>query len=232
MRKVVIYLAVNRFFLSLLCVFLVSFFDKAHGTSPQKREKDWKVIYEQNFEEIEDGKLPKDFFILEGSFSVHRRDGRKCLVLPGNPVGEHGFLFGPRLGTETMELSFSCLGGVKSRRHSAFSGAIGGIRGIHYRLNPVSKTGILSYLDYWKHENYIDWDSREWMRVCLQIVEQTDKAEMLIRLEVRLESAQSGQVAAMNSVIKNLAGKCVLWGFSYAEQEMLWDDLLIRVLRK
>jgi hypothetical protein len=25
--------------------------------------------------------------------------------LPGNPVGEFGFLFGPRFGLETMELS-------------------------------------------------------------------------------------------------------------------------------
>ena len=24
-------------------------------------------------------------------------------------------------------------------------------------------------------------------------------------------------------------GKCALWGFSYAEKEMYWDDLLIRV---
>ena len=129
----------------------------------------WKVAYEQNFEKIEEGRLPNDFFVLDGRFSVQQRNARKCLILPGNPVGEFGFLFGPRFGLETMELSFSCLGGFRSRRHSAFSGAIGGIRGLHYRINPSSRKGILSYLDDWKHDDHITWESKEWMRVCIKI---------------------------------------------------------------
>ncbi|MDC0369289.1 hypothetical protein OAN13_06295 [Opitutales bacterium] len=188
----------------------------------------WKVAYEQNFEKIEEGRLPDDFFVLDGRFSVQERNARKCLILPGNPVGEFGFLFGPRFGLETMELSFSCLGGFKSRRHSAFSGAIGGIRGLHYRINPSSRRGILSYLDDWKHDDHITWESKEWMRVCIKIVPQPAKQGMLISLKTHLESESTGPNEGFTTFLKGtLSGKCALWGFSYAEKEMRWDDILI-----
>ena len=172
----------NKTFNNLfVCLLLICFYEHAQAALP------WKVAYEQNFEKIEEGRLPNDFFVLDGRFSVQQRNARKCLILPGNPVGEFGFLFGPRFGLETMELSFSCLGGFKSRRHSAFSGAIGGIRGLNYRMNPSTTKGILSYLDDWKHEDHIIWESKEWMRVCIKIVPQPVKQGMIITLKTHIE---------------------------------------------
>ena len=201
---------------------LICFYEHAQGALP------WKVAYEQNFEKIEVGRLPDDFFVLDGRFSVQQRNARKCLILPGNPVGEFGFLFGPRFGLETMELSYSCLGGVKSRRHSAFSGAIGGIRGLNYRINPSSRKGILTYFDDWKHDDHITWESKEWMRVYIKIVPQPVKQGMMITLKTHLESESAGPKEGFTTFLKGtLSGKCALWGFSYAEEEMRWDDILI-----
>lgn len=201
---------------------LICFYEHAQGALP------WKVAYEQNFEKIEVGRLPDDFFVLDGRFSVQQRNARKCLILPGNPVGEFGFLFGPRFGLETMELSYSCLGGIKSRRHSVFSGAIGGIRGLNYRMNPSSGKGILTYLNDWKHDDRITWESKEWMRVYIKIVPQPVKQGMLISLKTHRESESMGPKEGFTTFLKGtLSGKCALWGFSYAEEEMRWDDILI-----
>jgi len=214
---------VNKTFINLFVwSLLICFCGHAQGALP------WKVAYEQNFEKIQEGRLPDDFFVLDGRFSVQQRNARKCLILPGNPVGEFGFLFGPRFGLETMELSYSCLGGVKSRRHSVFSGAIGGIRGLNYRMNPSSGKGILTYLNDWKHDDHITWASKEWMRVCIKIVPQPVKQGMMITLKTHLESESAGPKEGFTTFLKGtLSGKCALWGFSYAEKEMRWDDILI-----
>jgi len=189
----------------------------------------WDVLYEQRFEEVEEGGLPEDFFILEGQFSVAKRDGRKCLVLPGHPVDEHGFLFGPRLNSSNVELSFSCLGGFKSRKHNVYAGALSGVRGIHFRINPSFRDFRVTHSDYEKHRDGVIWSPKEWMRV--DILAQPEK-ERKTRLRVHIYPAVSGGEDGWKSIFfvdgLLVGGKCALWGFAYAEQEMAWDDLVIR----
>jgi len=174
---------VNKSFNNLIvCLLLVCFCGHVQADSS------WKVAYEQNFEKIDEGSLPDDFFVLDGRFSVQERNARKCLILPGNPVGEFGFLFGPRFGLETMELSYSCLGGIKSRRHSAFSGAIGGIRGLNYRMNPSSGKGILTYLNDWKHDDHITWESKQWMQIYIKNAHQPVKQGIINTIKTHIET--------------------------------------------
>ena len=42
--------------------------------------------------------VPPRLFCFGRRFSSGFQRGRKCLSLSANPVGEHGFLFGPGLG--------------------------------------------------------------------------------------------------------------------------------------
>ncbi len=199
------------------------------GQDLSEVEEYWDVLYEQSFEDVEEGGVPEDFFILEGQFSVAMRDGRKCLVLPGHPVDEHGFLFGPRLNSSNVELSFSCLGGFKSRKHNVYAGALSGVRGIHFRINPSFREFRVTHLDYEEKRGGIIWSPKEWMRV--HILARPEK-EKKTRLMVHIYPAVGGGVDGWKSnfLIDGLlvGGKCALWGFAYAEQEMAWDDLVIR----
>lgn len=190
----------------------------------------WRLVYEENFDGVEEGRLPKDFFVLEGNFMVTDLNGRKCLSLKGIPVGEHGFLFGPRIRESNLELSFTCKGAVKSRRHSVFALALGGMSGIHQRFNPGTQSLLMSYGEDSHTRELIHWKSSEWVQVCLQVIQGNVHQEITIKTQWKNESEKT----KMNEEIWRIEdaplpnGKFILWGFSYAEKEMYWDDLKIR----
>lgn len=217
----------NRFFLALLCPLVC--FGLEGETLPDQEEK-WQTVYEEKFEQVENDKLPEDFFVLDGEFKVASHEGRKCLVMSGTPVGEHGILFGPRLRAESLELSFSCLGGLKSRRHNVFAGTVGGIRGLGFRVNPASREMILSAPDDWQRAFSVNWSSMEWMRLKIRAEGDLHKEKSQLTIEVCKESDPDQSVLATRLVVDGMirSGKCAIWGFAYSEKKMCWDDLLIR----
>ena len=193
-----------------------------------------ETIYEEKFSDIEEGELPEDFFILDGDFEVITKEGNKCLKLSGKPVGEHGFLYGPRISSNSFEVSFSCLGGVKSRRHSVVAGSLGGMRGLTFRSNPVSKKLSFAFAEEMLSEIPVpNWSSNNWIKVRLKVipVEENFKCEITVsRKDISPELVQKGEIF-LKEKEKIRSGRCALWGFAYSEKEMYWDDLLIRVLQ-
>ena len=218
--------------MTLLVFFITG--EKISAESLPAEEENWKTLYDQPFEEIEYGELPEDFFVLEGNFQVTNKDGRKCLALAANPVGEHGFLFGPRIKGEMLEFSFSCLGGLKSRRHNVFAGALGGIRGLKFRINPSIRESIFSFQEDWRSSFPLKWSSQEWMKVVMVTKWDWEKEETLITMKIAREREPEYLVDPppifLNEKIPS--GKCALWGFSYAEMNMYWDNLKIRTKNK
>lgn len=187
-------------------------------------------VYFENFDEIEDGNLPGGFFVLEGNFEVATKDQRKCLLLSANPVGEHGFLFGPRISGEVIELSFACLGGLKSRRHNVFAGAIGGIRGLKFRMNPTTRETLFTSHNDWQKSVPLVWSSSEWIRIMIRTAWNLQKNKTQVNISLFKESDPAQPLLDETVQVEERlpSGKCALWGFSYAEREMYWDDLQIR----
>ena len=130
-----------------------------------------------------------------------------------NPVGEHGFLFGPRIKGEMLEFSFSCLGGLKSRRHNVFAGALGGIRGLKFRINPSIRESIFSFQEDWRSSFPLKWSSQEWMKVVM-VTKWTEKEETLITMKISREL--SPNISWTPPIFLNEkipSGKCALWDF-------------------
>ena len=191
--------------------------------------EEWTTVYEENFDQLLEGSTPKDFFVLDGDFRVVSKEGRKCLSLSANPVGEHGFLFGPRLRGESVRLTFSCLGAFKSRRHNVFAGALGGMRGVGFRISPSSQKISFSLNEEPLSLQNINWSSTQWMRIHLEASTNPSSKKTSFRYritdELELTSSCEGSFA-LDKLLSS--GRCVLWGFSYSGKEMYWDDLLIR----
>ena len=220
----------NEILINLLLVVFLITGEKISAENLAMGKESWETLYDQSFEEIENGELPEDFFVLEGNFQVTTKDGRKCLALAPNPVGEHGFLFGPRINGEILEFSFSCLGGLKSRRHNVFAGALGGIRGLKFRINPSIRESMFSFQEDWRNSLPLKWSSREWMRVVIVTGWDGQRKETLVSMKISKESEpeflEEKSPIFLNEKIPS--GKSALWGFSYAELGMYWDNLKIR----
>ena len=218
-------LLITTFWLTLYGLIAVKFLQAQNPDTSS-----WEIVYEESFTDVAEGELPENFFVLDGDFQVIEKEGNKCLELKGKPVGEHGFLYGPRLSADSFEVSFSCLGSVKSRRHSVFAGSLGGMRGLTFRTNPVSKKFLLAYSEaIFGKVSLSNWSSSDWMQVVLHINRQGDNFQCEIFVSQKNDSQKAvpmGKVVIQNQI---KSGRCALWGFAYAEQEMYWDDLKIRV---
>jgi hypothetical protein len=190
----------------------------------------WTTVYEENFESQDEGTTPKDFFVLDGEFKVISKEGRKCLSLSGNPVGEHGFLFGPRYREGSISLSFSCLGAFKSRRHNVFAGALGGMRGLAFRINPSSQKVLFSKREEQIFGGDINWSSRKWMKIQLMAIPDPTTMQTSVNLLVSDESSSDSFLQKSKFILDETlaSGRSLLWGFSYAGEQMFWDNLLIR----
>jgi len=194
-----------------------------------KGAEEWTTVYEENFDQSLEGSTPEDFFVLDGDFQVVFKEGRRCLSLSANPVGEHGFLFGPRLRGESVRLSFSCLGAFKSRRHNVFAGALGGMRGLAFRINPSSQEITFSKNEEPLSAYNTNWLSNQWMRVELETSNDPSSKKTTIHYKITPESELTSFSEGSFSFEGFLpSGRCVLWGFSYSGKQMHWDNLLIQ----
>ncbi len=191
--------------------------------------EEWTTVFEENFDQSLEGSTPQDFFVLDGDFRVVSKEGRKCLSLSANPVGEHGFLFGPRLKGESVRLSFSCLGAFKSRRHNVFAGALGGMRGVVFRINPSSQEISFSKNEEPLSSYNTNWFSNQWMKVHLEASTRLTSKKTTIHYKIAPESELTAFREDSFSFEGFLpSGRCALWGFSYSGKEMYWDNLLIQ----
>ena len=207
----------------ILAITLAPVHTKAEGA------EEWTTVYEENFDQSLEGSTPQDFFVLDGDFRVVSKEGRKCLSLSANPVGEHGFLFGPRLRGESVRLSFSCLGAFKSRRHNVFAGTLGGVRGLAFRINPSSQEISFSKNEEPLSSYNTNWSSNQWMRVHLEASNQLPSKKTTIHCKIAPESELTSFREGSFCFDGFLpSGRFVLWGFSYSGKEMHWDNLLIQ----
>ncbi len=201
----------------------------ADGVEPPE----WEVLYQQDFEEVEVGSLPDDFFVLDGDFSVGMTGNGKCLVLPGNPIGEFGFLFGPRFDKKNVECAFSFWTKNLGRRFSSLECAIGGIRGFRLRLDGVAKSATFRCGDTILTEKCPDWNVETWTSLRFRASVSDENSNMVASFKLweakDYEPVRWLHLAAPTDPLP--MGRCLLWGYPYAGTEILWDDLQIRALR-
>src|SRR6266850_2193847 len=126
------------------------------------------VLYENNFEKEQIGKVPENFLVLDGGFAVKEEGGNKFLELPGSPLDSYSVQFGP---TESSNIVVSARinSTAKGRRFPTFGIAINGIAGYRLQLSPAKKLLELYKGDSAKTNAPFDWNSGHWLNFRLQI---------------------------------------------------------------
>ena len=194
----------------------------------------WDVLYEQGFEEVEEGGLPKDFFILDGKFSVANRGGRKCLVLPGNPVGENGLLFGPRLVDTDVTMQFSINMNSRGRRFSSWECAVGGMRGLRFRFDAGMQRASIRQEDQILQTTSFSRIQEPWTCVMVEVSKIKGTAQISAQLKMWQENSMvpSGWILQLENLKALPSGRFAIWGYSYSGEEIQWDDLIIKKRRE
>jgi hypothetical protein len=126
------------------------------------------LLYENNFEKEQVGKVPENFLVLDGGFAIKEEAGNKFLELPGSPLDSYSVQFGP---TESSNIVVSARinSTAKGRRFPTFGVGLNGIAGYRLQLSPSKKALELYKGDTAKTNATFDWNSGHWLNFRLQI---------------------------------------------------------------
>lgn len=193
----------------------------------------WKVEFEENFSGLSPQDEPENLFILDGSFLVDQDKAGKQLELSGRPVGDFGFMFGPRVREKAMELNFSFLSSKQGRRYPAIAAGIGGIRGYRFRWNASTRKIFIYNDETLLSEKIFTWESEQWWKIRFQVIPlKQDKNLLKLKIWPRdLEEPKTWLVEHFDDILFK-GGKCVIWGYPYAGTPIQFDDIKILSLER
>lgn len=182
------------------------------------------VLFEQNFEQVSAGPMPKEFLALAGDFAVVVEDGAHFLRLPGSPLDTFGALFGPsHAESSVVEARFQ--GTKQGRKFPTFGLSLRGAGGYRLQVSPGK-----GQLEIYKGDEPLAgvafaWESGSWTRLRLTVKKGTSgwvaegwawkdgvaaSAEPQIRWQVVGEPS---------------AGRAAIWGSPFAGTPISFDDL-------
>jgi len=185
-----------------------------------------KVLYENNFEKAEVGKLPEnEFLVLDGDFTVKEEGGNKFLELPGAPLDTFGVVFGPTQ-TNGVAVSARIFGTGKGRRFPTFAVGLNGATGLKLQVSPAKKLIELYSGEEVVASTPYTWESGTWTMLKLQLVQGADGKQRAQGKVWKHEGKEPQAWQIDHPVTANLsAGRSSIWGNPYSGTPIRYDDL-------
>jgi hypothetical protein len=185
------------------------------------------VLYENNFEKEQIGKVPENFLVLDGGFAVKEGAGNKFLELPGSPLDSYSVQFGPTESTNIV-VTARINSTAKGRRFPTFGIGLNGIAGYRLQLSPAKKMLELYKGDSAKTNAPFDWNSGHWLNFRLQI-RAIEPGEWKVEGKVwNAESPEpSGWMVSLDEKDLPASGRPSVFGSPFAGTPIQFDDLRV-----
>jgi hypothetical protein len=189
-----------------------------------------KLLYENSFEKAEVNKVPDEFLVLNGAFSVKEEGGNKFLELPGAPLDDFGVLFGPT-EKEGVAVSARVHSTGKGRRFPAFGVGLNGVGGYKLQVAASKKA-----LELFKGEEVLTsvpytWESGAWTMLRLQVRKVKDgqwRVEGKAWKQGAVEPAQ--WAIAHTEKTWPIAGRASITGNPISGTPIRFDDLRVQAV--
>lgn len=192
-----------------------------------------KPLYENNFESAEAGKVPADFLVLNGNFTVKALGTNKVLELPGAPLEGFAVQFGP---AEPMNMAVRArfFGTAQGKRSPGFGLGLGGAGGWRLQVSPGRKALELFKDQELKASTAYEWKASAWTHFHLQVREVKEGAwcvEGKVWADGNVEPKEWTITA--DETEKPVTGRASVVGSPFAGTPIWFDDLMVeRVARK
>ena len=188
-----------------------------------------RILYQNDFQKADTGKVPDDFLVLDGRFAVKEEEGNKFLELPGAPLDTFGVLFGPT-EKEGITVSARAFGTNKGRRYPTFAVGLNGQGSAAYRLqvSPAKKAVELYRGDEVKASLPFEWRSGTWTTLRLRVRKVTD-GDWSVEGKVWVDGGKEpgAWMVTFDEKEQPVAGKASIWASPYATTPVRFDDLLV-----
>ncbi len=194
-----------------------------------QEEGDQGVLYHEDFEAVEVGKVPDDFLVLDGDFAVEAREEGKVLALPGAPLATMSFLCGPTR-FENITIGAKAHASRRGRRYPSFAVGLGGVRGYKLRVSPakdklelVKGRNIIESIDY-------QWKSDTWTQLRLRIRKPAED-KWVVEAKAWPDTAEEPNAWSLKLELekKPTPGRPIVSGTPYSGKPVLFDDVKLQV---
>lgn len=182
--------------------------------------------YAEDFESAEIGSEPANVMVLEGDFAVQAVEGKKVLVLPGEPVGDFGFLFGPRLQPPVV-INATITAVKKGRRSPRFGIGWGGQNGLKLFANPATKK-----LEIFDNQTKLgdlsfQWESGVPIQLNLSIQEKKGNWQATGYATSTTEAKVGSNSLTVDLREAPRAGRASAWGQPFSGRPIQFNELMV-----
>jgi len=195
---------------------------------PARVGAEGRVVFEQNFEKLPKGELPPEFLTLNGVFAVVEEQGSKLVELPGSPLEDFGFLFGPSEASG-QESSARIFGTKQGRKFPTFALGVNGGGGYKIRVAPGKKAIELLKGDEVSRSVAFEWKSGEWTHLKLRVRKTGDG----VKVEGKAwqgDKEPEEWALSLDEKEPLPPGKSGVWGMPYAGTPIRFDDLRVQAV--
>jgi hypothetical protein len=189
------------------------------------------ALYENDFQTEPLNKIPDDFLILDGQFTVGQEGTNRFLELPGAPLDTFGVLFGPTQ-KDNVAVSARIFGTAQGRRFPVFGLSLGGAAGYRLQVAPAKKAVELLKGDQLIASAPYAWKSGEWTHLLLEL-HQAKPGDWTVSGKVGEDGAgepTSWTVSAAGQP-EPVPGRPGLWGSPFSGTPIRFDDLKVTAVK-
>ena len=181
--------------------------------------------YKNTFEAAALGKVADDVMVLDGAFSIVSDAGNKCLELSGDPVGEFGALLGPAFGF-AVDVRARVWAAATGKRFPEFGIGAGDAGGFKLFVAPGRHVMELRGGEDTRASAPVEWKSGTWTWLRLRIEPQGSQGWM-VQGKVWPEDQKEPErwTISARATAAPPAGRVSLWGETFSEQPIRFDDL-------
>ncbi|RFC46378.1 MAG: hypothetical protein DVB28_000032 [Verrucomicrobia bacterium] len=182
------------------------------------------VLFEQNFNALSSGPLPKEFLALAGEFGVAVDGSEHFLELPGSPLDTFGALFGPSNGDPgSLEARF--FGTKQGRKFPTFGLSLRGAGGYRLQVSPGK-----GQLEIYKGDDALvgvpfTWQSGAWTWLRLSLSKKDGGWLVEGRAWSEGTSAPLEAQVLWAVAAEVTPGRGALWGSPYSGTLIRFDDI-------
>jgi hypothetical protein len=185
--------------------------------------------FDFNCEAWAEGEPPKEVFVVEGKFNVVSKDNNKVLEIGVGELVDANALLGDS-AAGSASISARVFGSKQGRSMPKIAIGVHGQSGYRLVIFAAQKQLQLVKADEVIKSIPFTWTSDAWLRVKLE-AKKVAEGNWSITAKTWADGSEEPKEAAISHEDKTLKGqgKCSIWGTTFSNTPILFDDLKIEV---
>lgn len=187
------------------------------------------LVYQNDFTQASTGGLAQDLLVLEGDFTVEKKDAQAYLKLSALPLLDASVQLGENLAGGAI-IKTRVKAEMQGRRAPVFGVGLHGVTGFQLVVEPAGKKLKLKRGIEWVQDVKFEWRSGQWYFVELSVLE--NSSNWTIEGRVWAESEKRPEVAQIEYIAeeKPNKGRAYLSGTPSSGRPIYYDDIELRAV--